>query len=157
MKHFLTTADWSQSELQGLLDRASEMKSGAVSDALKGKGVALLFFNPSLRTRTSFELGSWQLGGKAVVLEPGKDAWPLEFEFGTVMDDIAEEHVSEAAKVLSRYCDLICIRAFPKFQDWQDDRQDKVINAFAKFKSLLNKLPLHLNINFPIACHPHRH
>lgn len=132
MRNFLTTADWTQSELQTLLDRASEMKAGANSDCLKGKGVALLFFNPSLRTRTSFELGSWQMGGHAVVLEPGKSAWPLEFEFGTTMDDVAEEHVIEAAQVLSRYCDLICIRAFPKFQDWQEDRQDKMINAFAK-------------------------
>jgi len=72
------------------------------------------------------------MGGHAVVLEPGKSSWPLSFEFGEVMDGVAEEHVAEAAKVLSRYCDLICIRAFPKFVDWQEDRQDLMIKAFAE-------------------------
>jgi len=136
MKHFITTADWSQDELQQMIDLANEFKQGATSDALKNKSVALLFFNPSLRTRTSFELGSWQMGGHAIVLEPGKSAWPLEFEFGVKMDGIAEEHVAEAAQVLSRYCDLICIRAFPKFEDWQEDRQDKMIKAFAKYSTV---------------------
>lgn len=136
MKHFITTADWSQSELNVMLEMANEFKQGATGNALKNKSVALLFFNPSMRTRTSFELGTWQLGGHAVVLEPGKSAWPLSFELGTPMDGVAEEHVIEAAKVLSRYCDLIAIRAFPKFENWHDDRQDKVINAFAKYATV---------------------
>lgn len=136
MKHFLSTIDWDQQQLQHIIDLAKDYKAGLSSDALKGKSIALLFFNPSLRTRTSFELGSWQLGGHAVVLAPGKDAWPLEFEFGTTMLDDAEEHIAEAAQVLSRYCDMIAIRAFPKFQDWQEDRQDKVIKAFAKYASV---------------------
>lgn len=132
MKHFITTADWSQLQLQSMIDMANEFKQGAQSDALKNKSVALLFFNPSMRTRTSFELGTFQLGGHAVVLEPGKSSWPLSFEFGEVMDGEAEEHVAEAAKVLSRYCDLICIRAFPKFIDWQIDRQDLMLKSFAE-------------------------
>ncbi len=132
MKHFISTADWNQTELQALLNLATQFKQGLNEKTLKGKSVALLFFNPSLRTRTSFELGTWQLGGHAIVLEPGKSSWPLEFEFGSTMDSIAEEHVIEAARVLSRYCDLICIRAFPEFECWQDDRQDKVINSFAR-------------------------
>jgi N-acetylornithine carbamoyltransferase len=57
--------------------------------------------------------------------------WPLEFEAGAVMLGEAEEHVKEAAKVLSRYCDLIGIRAFPKFESWAEDRKDKILNAFA--------------------------
>ncbi|WP_444994359.1 N-acetylornithine carbamoyltransferase [Aliikangiella sp. IMCC44359] len=136
MKHFITTADWSQQALQEMLDLAKKFKQGEKSNALKNKSVALLFFNPSLRTRTSFELGTWQMGGHAVVLEPGKSAWPLDFEFGSTMDGIAEEHVIEAARVLSRFCDLICIRAFPKFENWQEDRQDKVIKTFAKYASV---------------------
>lgn len=136
MKHYLTTADWEQSELQQMLNLAQEFKQGLNDESLKNKSVALLFFNPSLRTRTSFELGAWQMGGHAIVLEPGKNAWPIEFEFGSVMDQQAEEHAIEAAKVLSRYCDLICVRAFPKFQNWNEDRKDKVINAFAKYASV---------------------
>ena len=133
MQHFITTADWDQQSLQSMLHEAEAFRQGKQSSALKGKSVALLFFNPSLRTRTSFEIGTWQLGGHAVVLEPGKNAWPMAFDIGTTMDGIAEEHVIESAKVLSRYCDLICIRSFPAFEDWAVDRQDKVIKAFAKY------------------------
>jgi N-acetylornithine carbamoyltransferase len=44
----------------------------------------------------------------------------------------AEEHVQEAAKVLSRYCDLIGVRAFPKFENWEEDRKDVILNALAE-------------------------
>ncbi len=132
MKHFLSTEDWSQDDLKSLLTLAAQLKQHPTGDTLQGKSVALLFFNNSLRTRTSFELGTHQLGGKAVVLTPGKDAWPLAFNFGEVMDGEAEEHVAEAARVLSRYCDLIAVRCFPKFEDWQVDREDLVINSFAE-------------------------
>src|SRR6185436_19531618 len=81
---------------------------------------------------TSFEIGVFEMGGHAVVLEPGKGAWPIEYRDGIVMDAEDEEHVEEVAKVLSRYCDLICVRAFPKFQKWQDDREDHVTRQFAK-------------------------
>ncbi|MET1253564.1 N-acetylornithine carbamoyltransferase [Aliikangiella maris] len=136
MKHFITTADFDQQTLQQMLDLANQFKQGKSSDILKNKSVALLFFNPSLRTRTTFEIGTWQLGGHAIVLEPGKSAWPLEFELGNKMDATAEEHVIEAAKVLSRFCDLICIRAFPKFENWEYDRQDKIIQSFAQYATV---------------------
>jgi N-acetylornithine carbamoyltransferase len=131
MKHFLNTQDWSRPELDALLAQAAAFKRSRAGDQLKGRSIALVFFNPSLRTRTSFELGAFQLGGHAVVLQPGKDAWPIEFELGTVMDGEAEEHIAEVAKVLSRYVDLIGVRAFPKFADWSVDRQDRVLRGFA--------------------------
>ena len=132
MRHFLTTADYRREQLQDMLDMARAFREAPQTDILNGRSIALLFFNPSLRTRTSFEIGAFDLGGHAVVLQPGKDAWPLEFDFGGVMEGDAEEHVKEAAAVLSRYCALICIRAFPKFLDWGEDRQDKILNAFAE-------------------------
>ncbi len=132
MKHFLNTQDWSRADLDALLTQASLFKRNKFGDELKGKSIALVFFNPSLRTRTSFELGAFQLGGHAVVLAPGKDAWPIEFDLGTVMDGDTEEHIAEVAKVLSRYVDLIGVRAFPKFVDWSVDRQDKVLRGFAE-------------------------
>lgn len=133
MRHFLSTLDWSKAELASLLDDAAAHKRERKSRRdLAGKTVALVFFNPSLRTRTSFEIGVFELGGHAVVLEPGKGAWPIEFKEGVVMDGEAEEHVEEVARVLSRYCDLIGVRAFPKFVDWSIDREDAVIRAFAK-------------------------
>jgi N-acetylornithine carbamoyltransferase len=132
LRHFLTTQDWSRSELDALLAQAAAFKRTRQGRELDGKSIALLFFNPSMRTRTSFELGAHQLGGKAIVLAPGKDAWPIEFEVGTVMDGETEEHIAEVARVLSRYVDLIAVRAFPKFQDWSVDREDRVIHAFAR-------------------------
>ncbi len=136
MKHFLNTQDWTRAEIDAVLRDAAYYKEHRFGDALKGKGVALVFFNSSLRTRTSFELGTFQLGGHAVVLQPGKDAWPIEFDLGTVMDGEAEEHIAEVARVLSRYVDLIGVRAFPKFVDWSIDRQDRVLNGFAKYSTV---------------------
>ena len=130
--HFLDTQDWSRADLDALLDRADRFKREPLGNALAGRSIALLFFNSSLRTRASFELGAFQLGGHAIVLQPGKDAWPIEFEPGAVMDGEAEEHVAEVARVLGRYVDLIGVRAFPKFADWSVDREDRVLRAFAR-------------------------
>ena len=132
MRNFLTTQDWTQDELQSMLDMARRLKAAPIGQDLKNKSVALLFLNASMRTRTSFQLGVHQLGGLAIVLQPGQDAWPIEFEPHVVMDGQAEEHICEVAQVLSRYCDMIAIRAFPKFQDWSKDRQDSVIRSLAE-------------------------
>src|SRR5690348_8860475 len=129
-KHFLNTQDWSRPDIDALLARAAQFKRDKRGDALAGRSIALLFFNPSLRTRASFELGAFQLGGHAIVLQPGKDAWPIEFDLGTIMDGDAEEHVAEVARVLSRYVDMIGVRAFPKFVDWSIDRRDAVLRGF---------------------------
>ncbi len=136
IRHFLSTQDWSRSELDALLQQAAAFKRNKLGRDLAGKSIALLFFNPSLRTRTSFELGASQLGGHAIVLQPGKDAWPIEFDVGTVMDGDAEEHIAEVARVLSRYVDLIGVRAFPKFLDWAADREDRVIRGFAEYATV---------------------
>ncbi|MBI5495803.1 MAG: N-acetylornithine carbamoyltransferase [Deltaproteobacteria bacterium] len=132
MRNFLTTLDHPRHELQSLLDSARNFRRQPHQDVLKDKSVALLFFNPSMRTRTTFELGLHQLGAKAIILEPGKGAWPIEFDDGAVMDGEPEEHVREVAQVLSRYVDAMAVRAFPKFQRWEEDREDKVIRAFAR-------------------------
>jgi N-acetylornithine carbamoyltransferase len=136
VKHFLSTSDWSSDELESLLQLAGELKQNPLNSSLKGRSIALLFLNPSLRTRTSFDLGMQQLGGIAIVLQPGKDAWGLEFEAGAIMDGDAEEHIAEAAGVLSRYCDLIGLRAFPSFVDWSKDREDALIRTLARYSSV---------------------
>ena len=66
--------DWSREELQALIDDAQQLKAGLSGQDLEGRSVALLFFNSSLRTRASFSIGVNQLGGHAVILEPGKGA-----------------------------------------------------------------------------------
>ena len=50
MQHFLSTADWSQEQLNGLLKLAAELKQDPVQDILRGKSIALMFLNPSMRT-----------------------------------------------------------------------------------------------------------
>ena len=136
MKHFLNTQDWTRPELDALLAQAAAFKRSPRGGQLEGRTIALVFFNPSLRTRTSFEVGAFHLGGHAVVLAPGKDAWAIEFAPGVVMEGEAEEHIAEVARVLSRYVDLIGVRAFPKFQDWAVDREDRVLRGFAKYATV---------------------
>lgn len=136
MRHFLSTIDWSREELDELLKVAADLKQDPIRDSMNGKSIALMFLNPSMRTRTSFDLGMQQLGGIAIVLQPGKDAWGVEFRPGAVMEGDAEEHIIEVAGVLSRYCDMIGIRAFPRFMDWSTDREDAYIRNLAKHASV---------------------
>ncbi len=103
-RNFLTTADWTREELEGLLAAAARFKSGEdASKPLAGRSVGLVFFNPSLRTRASMQVGVYELGGNAVVLEPGGTSWTLEHREGAVMDGDKTEHVAEFVRVLGRY------------------------------------------------------
>ena len=146
-KNFINTENWSQAEITDLLATANLLKNNPHNQALKNKSFALLFFNPSMRTRASFEIGIQQMGGVAVILQPGKDAWGIEFEQDVIMDGDTEEHVAEVARVLSTYVDGIAIRAFPKFHDWQVDKQDLLIKSFAQYA----KVPI---INMETIVHP---
>ena len=90
MKNFITTQNWSRSELQDIINFSIELKNNPYQPLLKNKSVALLFLNPSMRTKTSFEIGISELSGTAVLLQPGKDAWSIEFEENIVMDGETE-------------------------------------------------------------------
>ena len=106
--NFLST---SEVNLEALIDAAMRFKSGDDrSKPLSGKSVALVFFNPSLRTRASMQVGIYELGGNAVVLEPGGTSWTLEHREGAVMDGDKTEHVAEFVRVLERYCVAIGVR-----------------------------------------------
>jgi N-acetylornithine carbamoyltransferase len=125
--------DWSPDEIRGLLDLADRIKRGEVSGGLEKKVLAMIFMDPSLRTRSSFETGMFLHGGHAVVLEPGKGSWALETRPGAVMDGTAVEHIAEAARVLARYADALAVRAFPKGDNWAVEREDRVIRDFAHY------------------------
>ncbi|HEX8178688.1 MAG TPA: N-acetylornithine carbamoyltransferase [Pyrinomonadaceae bacterium] len=132
-RDFLTTADWPRAELEQLLDVAARFKRGAeTAQTLAGRSVALVFFNPSLRTRASMQVGVYELGGQAIVLEPGGTSWTLEHRDGVVMDGDKTEHVSEFVRVLGRYCAAIGVRTFAALQDWKAERTDPVLAAFAR-------------------------
>src|SRR5215210_3246176 len=130
-RDFLTTGDWTRAELEGLLDAAARFKSGADrSQPLAGRSVALVFFNPSLRTRASMQVGIYELGGQPVVLEPGGTSWTLEHRDGVVMDADKTEHVAEFVRVLGRYCAGLGVRTFAALKDWEEERRDPVLSAF---------------------------
>lgn len=133
-KNFLTTADFSRDELEALIDSALQFKGNRNSSReIAGKSVALVFFNPSLRTRASMQVGIYELGGNAVVLEPGGTSWTLEHRAGAMMDADKTEHVAEFVRVLGRYCVGIGVRTFAQLKDWHEERLDPVLNAFAKY------------------------
>jgi N-acetylornithine carbamoyltransferase len=133
-RHFLTTSDWSQNELEALIESALRFKRGTdQSRALEGQSVALVFFNPSLRTRASMQVGVFELGGNTVVLEPGGTSWTLEHKSGAVMDADKTEHVAEFVRVLGRYCTAIGVRTFAALRNWEEERNDPILYAFAKY------------------------
>ncbi|HEV2707228.1 MAG TPA: N-acetylornithine carbamoyltransferase [Pyrinomonadaceae bacterium] len=133
-KNFLTTGDWTRAELEGLIEEALRLKRGESRDArpLAGRSVALVFFNPSLRTRASMQVGVYELGGNAVVLEPGGTSWTLEHRAGVVMDGDKTEHVAEFVRVVGRYCAAIGVRTFAALKDWEEERRDPILRAFAE-------------------------
>ena len=82
------------------------------------------------------QVGIYELGGNAVVLEPGGTSWTLEHRDGAVMDADKTEHVAEFVRVLERYCVAIGVRTFAALKNWQEERTDPVLNAFARYASV---------------------
>ncbi|MEW6546734.1 MAG: ornithine carbamoyltransferase [Bacillota bacterium] len=103
-RDFLTDQDYTQEELLALLDLAAAIKDiwrkGVPTPLLRGKHLALLFEEPSTRTRMSFEVGMSDLGGTALYLKPG------EIHLG------ARETVGDTARVMSRYVHGIMARLY---------------------------------------------
>ncbi len=136
-KDFLSTGDFTRAQLDELIRAALKFKHGAdESKPLAGKSVALVFFNPSLRTRASMQVGIYELGGNAVALEPGGTSWTLEHREGAVMDADKTEHVAEFVRVLGRYCVAIGVRTFAALKNWEEERTDPILNAFAKYSEV---------------------
>ena len=96
----LSVADLSADDIWHLIKNAISLKQGGSPTLLKGKVLALVFEKPSLRTRVSFEVGMWQLGGHAVYLSPG------EVGLGK------RERIPDVARTLSRFVNGIVARTF---------------------------------------------
>ena len=100
-RDFLAITDFSRDEIQRLFELAKKMKSRAYRETpLSGKTLAMIFAKSSTRTRVSFEVGAYQLGGQALFLS-SKD---IQIGRG--------EPIPDTARVLSRYVDGIMIRTF---------------------------------------------
>lgn len=135
MKNYIQLSDIE--DLPALLEEAAHLKKqNDAAELGKGKTLGMLFFNPSLRTRLSTEKAAKLLGMEVMVMNVGSDGWALEFEDGTVMDSDKAEHIKEAAAVLSQYCDIIAVRAFPELKDRGKDRAETVLNGFKKYASV---------------------
>jgi ornithine carbamoyltransferase len=109
--HFLTGAELGERALHALLDRAAELKRAPLeSDPLRERTVALIFDQPSTRTRVSFEVGIVELGGHPMVLRSDD----LQLSRG--------ESIRDTAYVLSRHVAAICIRT----------GEDELVREFAR-------------------------
>ena len=82
------------------------------------------------------QVGAYELGGNAVVLEPGGTSWTLEHREGAVMDADKTEHVAEFVRVLGRYCAAIGVRTFAALKNWEEERADPILNAFARYSEV---------------------
>jgi len=96
----LSISDLNRKEIEYLIEQAWRMKREGAPPLLSGKTLALLFEKPSLRTRVSFEIAMYQLGGHGIYLSPE------EVGLGK------RESVADVARVLSRYVDAIAARTF---------------------------------------------
>ena len=118
MKHLLKLMDLSKEEIDEILDTADklkyEKKNGITHHILKGKTLGMIFEKSSTRTRVSFEVGMYDLGGAALFLS-SRD---LQIGRG--------EPVEDTARVLSRYVDGIMIRTY----------EQEEVETLAKFSSI---------------------
>lgn len=129
MKHATCFADLGAEVVDRILSTAQAWKSRPHLRHLEGKILGMLFFNPSLRTRASFETVMLRGGGNAIAFEPG-GMWKLEDRIGAIMNADRPEHLKEAVPVLSRFVDLLGVRSFSAGEGDDDDERDALIQSF---------------------------
>lgn len=140
MKQFLSLGELPREEVVDLLALAAHLERTGDPQALAGKILGLLFFNPSLRTLASMQAAMAKLGGASFVVQPGTSSWKLESRSGVVMDGEASEHVREAIPVLAGYADVLGVRAFASGSDLAADLADTSFREIAALspKPLVN-------------------
>ena len=136
MKKFTCVKD--VTNIKSFLSLAQELKENPFkyNSLGKNKTLGLLFFNPSLRTRLSSQKAAMNLGMNVVVMNLNNDGWTIEFGDGTVMNQGTQEHIKEAAGVISQYCDIIGIRTFASLTNKEEDYQDAVLTKFITHASV---------------------
>ena len=132
MKKFTSISD--VENVTELLELGKMVKQNpfAYTDFGKNKTLGLLFFNPSLRTRLSTQKAAMNLGMNVMTMNLNKEGWQIEFQDGTIMDQGSQEHIKEAAGVISEYCDIIGIRTFPSLKHREEDYNETILQQFIK-------------------------
>jgi N-acetylornithine carbamoyltransferase len=140
VKNFLDLADLPREAVLELIALAARLERHPEPQALAGRVLGLLFFNPSLRTLASFQAGMARLGGSSFVITPGTGTWQFETRLGAVMNGERAEHVREGLPVLASYCDVLGIRAFAEGRDLAADLAETGFKAMAALvdKPLIN-------------------
>jgi N-acetylornithine carbamoyltransferase len=149
MKRFIDLAEHTPEAVAELLELAGRLDRHPEPQALAGKVLGMLFFNPSLRTVASFQAAMGRLGGSSFVITPGTGTWKLETRNGIVMDGEAAEHIREAVPVLASYADVLGIRAFAGGIDLEADLEER------KFMEMTDICPVPLmnlesEVNHPV-------
>jgi len=136
MKNFISVAD--VTDIDHLINQSLLYKKNPFADKLLGQGrkIGLLFLNPSLRTRFSTQVAALNLGLEPLVFNVDKEGWALEFEEEAIMSGNTVEHIKDAAPVLGKYFDILCIRTFPSLQNREDDCSELYINQFVKYAGI---------------------
>ncbi|HEX3768428.1 MAG TPA: acetylornithine carbamoyltransferase [Puia sp.] len=136
MKNFISIAD--VPDIDHLVTQALRYKKDPYADQLLGNGkkIGLLFLNPSLRTRFSTQVAALNLGLEPLVFNVDKEGWALEFEEEAIMSGNTVEHIKDAAPVLGKYFDILCIRTFPSLKNREDDYSELYISQFVKYAGI---------------------
>ncbi len=129
MRHLYSLNEFSPGQIDEFLERALHHKENRYLSVLQDRQIALVFLDPSLRTRCSFEVGIRQMGAGVSYLE-GQTLWKLETARGIRMDGDRTEHVEEAMGVLSRYFDGLGLRCFARGENREDDLLDRTFSSF---------------------------
>jgi len=136
MKNFISISD--VTNLDHLIAQALLYKKNPYTDKTLGQGkkIGLLFLNPSLRTRFSTQVAALNLGMEPLVFNVDKEGWALEFEEEAIMSGNSVEHIKDAAPVLGKYFDILCIRTFPSLKNREDDYSELFITQFVKYAGI---------------------
>ena len=126
MRRFLDLADLGREQVLDLLALAQSLQDRPQPQALAGKILGLVFFNPSLRTLASFQAGMARLGGSSFVITPGQGTWQLETRLHAIMNGAAAEHIREGIPVLASYCDALGVRAFAEGRNLDHDLNESL-------------------------------
>src|SRR6201994_384993 len=121
--------------VNALVKEALELKKNPYAHQHLGKNktLALVFLNPSLRTRMSTQKAATNLGMNVMVLNIDKEGWALELKDGAIMNGNTVEHIREAAAVMGEYADIIGLRSFPGLKDRELDYSEDIFNKFVKY------------------------